>query len=102
MPHSTYGPPHHQLETVTIKVTLPQRRNGYQTSLTAHGEASGKRAPLWTIREQWGADEIERGLQAGDAVAHLLLTALQDRPNCQSGMEASLIGEGWEDVPLPF
>nr|CRY95225.1 hypothetical protein [uncultured prokaryote] len=102
MPHPVYGKPKHELKTLEVNLELPGRSNGYQTSMVIRGRASTQRADLWVIREQWRPEDNERGLAASDALAHVILTALQDRPDSQSGVERSLIGEGWEDVPLPF
>lgn len=100
MPHPIYGPPDHALEVVRVVLRLPTRRNGHTTLLEAHGESSTKRGPLWSVRETWAADEVQRGLQPVDAVQHLLLVASQDRPASQDPLERALLGQAWEEVPL--
>lgn len=102
MPHPVFGPPSHQLDTVELKLYLPDRRNGYMTRLEVSGRSETSRAALWTVREQWLPPEVEAGLQPADAANHVLLTALQDRPDCQSALERQLAGGGYQDVPLPF
>lgn len=102
MPHPLYGPPRHRLESVELTLTLPSRRNGYQTFLAVRGRASTSRSDLWVVRETWNPSEVDAGLQPTDAAYHVLLVAAQDRPDSQSALEAQLTGGGWEDVPLPF
>jgi hypothetical protein len=100
MPHPIWGPPDHELETVTITLTLGTRRNGRHTKVQAHGSSSTRRVPLWSVSEAWTSGEVQAGLQPGDAIHHIALVALQDRPTSQNHMERSLMGEGWEQLSL--
>lgn len=102
MPHPIYGPVPTDLERVTVTIVLPCRQNAHLTSMRMEGTMQGKRVPLWSFRETWTPDEIVNGLQCSDLIAHAVLSVLQDRPDSQERVEASLLGEGWEDVPLPF
>lgn len=102
MPHPIYGPPQHVLETVTFRLALPLRRNGFTTSLEVKGEASTSRASLWSVRETWTAAEQEAGLQPSDAVHHLALIALQDHPASQERLFNLLTGERWVQEELPL
>lgn len=102
MPHPIYGPPARELEVLELKLVLPHRKNGHVTSVDANGICRTKRAPLWHYRETWTATEQRMGLEPADWVHHLALTALQDQPGTLEGLQQSLRGGAWEDVPLPF
>lgn len=102
MPHPIYGPPEHRLEHLEVKVHLPEAANNHTTSVLVQGISGGKRAPLFTLAEHWGPDEITRGLQASDWLAHVVLSVLQDRPAGQQPAEQALRGEGWEQGSLPL
>jgi hypothetical protein len=102
MPHPIYGPPSHELETVTFRLTIPTRRNNRTTALEVHGRTSTQRSHLWYIHETWTPAEIEHGLQASDAIHHLALIALQDHPSSQAQVESCLTGQPWSQLELPF
>lgn len=102
MPHQIYGKPSHQLETVTLTLHLPLRRNGYLTRLEASGRSSTKRGSLWSVSEQWTVDEQAAGLQPSDAVHHLALIALQDHPSSQEALFRQLTGQRWIQEELPL
>lgn len=102
MPHPVYGKPTHDLEVVTARIILPSPANGHVTQARVVGEASTRRTTLWNESASWTPEEAAAGLQPTDWVAHILLCALQDRPRDQGGLDNSLIGQGWEDIALPF
>lgn len=102
MPHPIYGPPSHQLDSIIITLHLPTARNGRITRMEAQGRSSTSRASLWSVSETWTRDEQRAGLEPSDAVHHLALVALQDHPASQSHLEASLTGQGWEQLELPL
>lgn len=92
MSHPTFGQPVHKLETVAIKLWLPHRKNDFKATLLATGEASTKRFPLWSHREDW-PDPLEVvGMTLTDAAAHLALVAVQDQPTSQDMFEFFLRG----------
>lgn len=101
MPHPIYGPPSHRLEVVHFRLALPLKRNGYLTSLAVKGESSTSRSSLWTISETWTPDEQEAGLQPTDALHHIALIAVQDRPSSQDAMFRQLTGEPYIQEVLP-
>jgi len=83
MSHPTFGRPTHKLETVTLKLWLPQRKNDFKATLLATGEATSSRSALWSHREDW-PDPLEVvGMTLTDAVAHVALIAVQDQPASQ-------------------
>lgn len=100
MPHPIYGAPQHELESIRLTLYLPTVSNGRTTKLEAHGRASTQRGSLWNVQETWSRDEIERGYQASDAISHLVLVSLQDRPTTQRQLELGLTGQGWEQLQL--
>lgn len=102
MPHPIYGKPSHELESIRVVVTLPSPENGHLTAVRILGETTTQRSSLWSESASWSADEVTNGLQPTDWVAHVLLVALQDRPSNQEALDNGLIGQGWEDVALPF
>jgi hypothetical protein len=102
MPHPIYGPPAHQLEHLEVKVGLPTPANDHKTSIQVHGVSGGKRAPLFALSEAWAPDEITRGLQASDWLAHVVLALLQDRPSTLQDAQNSLRGEASEQGSLPL
>ena len=102
MPHPIWGPPKHELERITLRLTIPSNKNAHVAAVTIAGECSSKRASLWTYQESWGPDEQHQGLQVADVVRHVLLVALQDHPTSHAALMEQLGGEGWVDQPLPF
>lgn len=102
MPHPIYGPPQHRLTTVHFTLSLPTRENGRHTRLEAQGRASTQRSSLWSVSETWTWAEQRCGLEPTDALHHLALVVVQDRPSSQDHLEASLTGNGWEQLELPI
>lgn len=100
MPHPIYGDPSHALETVEFSLVLPVRSNEHRTSLQCIGRSGTARSALWVVKESWSWSEQEAGLQPTDAMAHVGLVSLQDRPTSQQQVEACLIGEGWSQLTL--
>lgn len=100
MPHPVYGPPEHRLEVVRLSLHLPTSRNGRRARLEAQGTCSTQRASLWSVSETWTPEEHRAGLEPTDAAHHLLLCAMQDRPNGQYALERALTGQGWEQLEL--
>lgn len=89
--------PRHQLEQVTVTVQFVK---GGEVRVVASGRSSGQRADLWRHSEVIDGDESR--LVVADHLHHMLLVALQDRPRSLEAFQRGLVGEGWEDVPLPF
>ena len=100
MPHPIYGAPSHELEVVHFSLDIPRRANEHKTTLRASGTAGTSRPSLWNVHESWSWTEQERGYQPSDAMAHVLLVAMQDRPTSQEQFEACMIGEGWSQLRL--
>lgn len=89
--------PKHRLNRVLIDVQFTEH-GGAQMVVT--GRSNTQRADLWRHAETLGPDENE--LSVSDHAHHALIVALQDRPRTLEGFERGLVGEGWQDVPLPF
>lgn len=87
----------HQMDRVQVDVQL--HRDG-TTQISVTGRSEGQRADLWKHVETVAADE--HSLVASDIVHHLLICAMQDRPRDHKQFAASVRGQGWEDVALPF
>lgn len=92
MPHPIYGPPEHKLEYVLLRLVLPLRSNDYESRVTAFGHSQTKRGFLWSFSESWAHDMKGDEYGPADAVHHLALVALQDRPTTSSALELSLRG----------
>lgn len=103
MPHPIYGQTQHHLSTVTIKLWLPSRANDWKSQILATGEAATKRSALWSHSERW-PDPLEVvGMTMTDAVSHLALIAVQDRPASQDMFEFHLKGgKQYEDQQSLF
>lgn len=102
MSHRIYGAPEHRLEYVTLRLVLPSNRNGRRAQLEVQGRCETQRASLWHVSESWSPEEHRAGLEPTDAAHHVLLCAMQDRPNSQTAIELSLTGQGWEQLELPL
>lgn len=102
MPHPIYGPPSHELDKVIFTLHLPTARNGRRARLEVQGRSETQRGSLWSLTETWGPDEHRGGYEYSDAIHHIALAAAQDRCSTQSHLEASLRGEGWEQLSLPM
>lgn len=100
MPHPIYGPPSHELTSITAILHLPTSFNGRSYRLEVSGRSITSRPSLWSVTETWTQAEQSAGLQPTDALHHLALVASQDRPTTQHQLEMCLIGEGWEQLKL--
>jgi len=88
----------HTLDRITLELEFP--RHG-ETVLKASGYSATKRGRLWHLEERWGA--VQSDLPAHDAIAHLALVCLQDRPRSEEQLGRSLRGGAlWEEVELPW
>lgn len=103
MPHPIYGPPSHALTHVGFDLELPRRANDYEARLYAVGRSSTKRASLWTFHETYAQASPGHGMMPTDALHHLALIAMQDRPDTQARLEHFLQGGRlYEDPPALF
>lgn len=93
----------HTLETVEITLWLPGPDDVGVTSMRAAGRASTRRANLWTYQEHFEPDvDREKGYGIGDAVHHVALVCLQDRPNTLERLNFALRGGlAWHQDELP-
>lgn len=88
----------HSLDRLTIEVV-------FETSgvleMRAHGRARTARKNLWTYAESF--PQSSNDLSAGDAVHHLALAVIQDRPRTAHLLGLSLRGGSmWDEEELPF
>ena len=102
MPHPIYGPPAHELDSVLLTLHLGTPRNGHRWRLEVQGRSATSRASLWSISEAWERSEQRGGYEPTDAAHHVLLAAAQDRCTSLAHLQASLRGEGWEQLELPL
>lgn len=102
MPHPIYGPPEHELETITVTYHLPSLRNGLEARVEVLGTSSTKRGYLWTYRESWRPGEQRADLEPTDVIHWAVLAAAQDRVASQEAFNRATSPQGWQDVQLPF
>lgn len=103
MPHPIYGPPSHALTHVRFDLELPRRANGYQATVGVIGRSSTKRASLWTYSETFPEASPGQDFMPTDALHHLALIAIQDRPDTQARLEHLLHGGRlYEEPPALF
>lgn len=100
MPHPIYGPPVHELDSILLTLHLATPRNGRVYRLEAQGRSATQRSSLWSVSERWDHTEQRGGYEPTDAAHHLLLACAQDRPASLSHLQASLRGEGWDQLAL--
>lgn len=92
MNHKIYGKPNHKLDTVSIKLWLPTAASNWQSKLLVMGDTYTQRSSLWSHCEMW-SDPLEvTGMTMTDAVHHIALIAVQDRPTTQEMFDFHLHG----------
>lgn len=88
----SYLPPTPPLHVVTATLTFsndPQAPPGITGRVV--GSSEYKRLPLWTEANVW-TDEDDLMMAPGDWVHHVILVALQDRPNTSERLLFGLTG----------
>lgn len=90
--------PLHTLDRVQTTLYLPQRVGSHEYSIRAVGISPMKATPLWTYQEAFDPDlEEEKGYSAADALHHIALVTIQDRPRTLKNLEFALRGGiAWE------
>lgn len=79
------------LETIEIRLELTGHGETPAISGFAAGRSSYQRRNLWTLGEVWMGDG-NHGLEPVDWMSHVVLTALQDRPNTRERLDFGLRG----------
>lgn len=93
----------HKLETVLLRLSLPPNDGAGDIFATIEGRSPTKRSALWTDHETFPYGPERRGtLEAGDWCHHLILCALQDKPNNPERLAWSVTGQHFSQDPLPF
>lgn len=99
-----WQPPRHQLDRIEVTVRLPDEPDPTSTSIAVHGRSSTKRSDLWTYQEYFD-DTVTaaKGYGVGDALHHIVLVCMQDRPNTLERLQFSLRGGiAYEQGELPI
>lgn len=83
----------HKLQAVEFRLVLPNLAGSTPATIRASGRSDTKRGDLWTYVEAFD-EEIDRakGYGAADALHHISLVALQDRPNTMDRLDFALRG----------
>lgn len=94
--------PFHRLNRVEFTLYLPRYDHAVSSEMRAAGYSDTKRAALWHYHEAFDhVLDAEKGYGVGDALHHVALVALQDRPNSLDRLEFALRGGlAWEQAPL--
>lgn len=83
----------HQLDQVDFRLHLPPSLLEGPTGLSATGRSATSRTALWTYQEEFDVDTTpEKGYEAHDAIAHICLVAIQDRPSSVHSLNLALRG----------
>lgn len=93
----------HKLESVDFTLYLPRPDEWADVSIKAVGRASTRRAALWVYQETFN-DELDavKGYGPADAIHHIGLVAMQDRPNTLERLNFALSGGlSWCQDELP-
>lgn len=93
----------HELDRVEITLYLPKDPQDRSAVMQVAGRASTRRANLWTYQELFDPSiDTEKGYGIGDAVHHVTLVCLQDRPNTLERLNFALRGGlAWHQDELP-
>lgn len=94
--------PHHKLTSVDLSLRLPADPADSWVNLRVAGRSVTQRADLWTYEEAFGPDSYsEQGYGPSDALAHIALVAIQDRPNSLARLHFALNGGlSWEQQQM--
>lgn len=103
MPIHDYMPDALPLASVSFRLWVPEPGQSDTVRLTASGWDREENRRLWLLHETWSHPEVGRdGYEPSDAISHVVLVALQDRPETQAQMESCMIGEGWAQDALDW
>lgn len=83
----------HRLDRVEITLNLATSAIDGSMGLQVVGRAQSKRAALWTYHESFHPEQdLEKGYSLGDAVHHVTLVCVQDRPSSLDRLDFALRG----------
>lgn len=90
--------PHHRLHRVEFTLHLPHDPGDRSSVMRASGHSDTRRAALWHYHEAFDSTiDAEKGYGVADALHHVALVALQDRPSSLDRLQFSLSGGlAWE------
>lgn len=95
--------PHHRLSTIDVSLTLPPHDDlDGPIIAVVRGRSATKRVNLWIESGTWDASEPHRQNNVADWVQHVILCAVQDRPNSTERLMFSLTGGLAGQDQLPF
>ena len=94
--------PHHRLARVEFTLHLPVDPADRSSVMRATGYSDTKRAALWNYHEAFDSVlDNEKGYGVADALHHVALVALQDRPNSLDRLQFALRGGlAWEQSQM--
>lgn len=96
--------PIHVLDSLDIKLWLPDKVEGHPPHLEVHGRSRTKRGNLWTYAESFPDERSSsQGYGVGDALHHIALVCIQDTPNTMDRLDFALSGGvTWWQGELPI
>nr|CRY97735.1 hypothetical protein [uncultured prokaryote] len=90
--HNPFAPIH-KLDRVELALNLATSAIDGSIGLQVVGRAQTKRAALWTYHESFAEDvTLEKGYGIGDALSHIGLVVVQDRPDSVERLDFALKG----------
>lgn len=92
----------HRLHRVDFTLELPTTQTEGASSISAVGRSNTKRSALWTYAEEFDPVlSTEKGYEAHDAIAHIALACVQDRPTSAGQLKFALSGGvAWDEDTL--
>lgn len=81
------------LERVEFSLLLPTAAQPNTSALSVHGRSPLRRPALWSYHEAFD-DQVDaaKGYGVHDAMAHVVLVCMQDRPNTLDRLDFALSG----------
>lgn len=92
MPHPIYGPPNHRLTRITAQLDLGTGEENDVILGRVFGWSITQRGRLWAEHSSWVAPQDDVVRTPGDWLHHVVLVALEDRPNSQERLDYGLVG----------
>lgn len=81
------------LERVEFTLLLPSDAQPDTAALSAHGRSPLRRPALWSYHETFDTTlDAHKGYGVQDAMAHIVLVCMQDRPNTLDRLDFALSG----------
>lgn len=85
--------PIHRLHSIEARLVLPVEGEPQAFGLAVHGRSETKRGNLWSYQELFTPElDHQKGYSVADALHHVALVCIQDRPNSLERLNFALRG----------